>query len=38
MIRGGNGGVREDPGAVCLLLSHPIDTSWGEFYEEGGRK
>jgi hypothetical protein len=38
MIRGGNGGVREGPGAGCLLLSHPIDTSWGGFYEEGGKK
>ena len=38
MIKGSNGGVREGPGAGCLLLSHPIDTSWGGFYEGGGKK
>ena len=38
MIKGGSGGVREAPGAGCVLPSHPIDTSGGVFYEEGGKR
>mmetsp|Transcript_84428 Transcript_84428/g.163945 ORF Transcript_84428/g.163945 Transcript_84428/m.163945 type:complete len:99 (+) Transcript_84428:628-924(+) len=38
MIKGGSGGVREGPEAGYVLPSHPIDTSGGVFYEEGGKR